>query len=76
MPGVHSVTGRWTRGDGVVEDFHGIRIVYRVVITGGELRDEPQGSTDTCRWMTRDEALAMPLVDLAEYGLRLAYGGD
>ena len=31
---------------------HAIRILYRVRLTGGELRDEPKGSTDTCRWFT------------------------
>ena len=31
---------------------HAIRIVYRVRVVGGELRDETDGSTDTCRWFT------------------------
>ena len=44
---------------------HAIRIVYRVRITGGELRDEPDGSTDTCAWFTLDEAKALHLGELA-----------
>jgi hypothetical protein len=59
--------------DGVDEAFHAIRLVYRVDVTGGELRDEVEGSTDRARWLTRDEARALPLVDLAETGLRLAF---
>ena len=33
---------------------HAIRIIYRVRITGGELRNEPDGSTDMCRWFAPD----------------------
>ena len=44
---------------------HAIRIVYRVRITGGELRDEVDGSTDTCAWFTPDEAARLHLGDLA-----------
>lgn len=69
---VDSRTGRFTDpGDGVLKDFHSIRIVYRVRITGGELRDEPEGSTDTCRWFARDEVPTERLVDLATSALDL-----
>ena len=44
---------------------HAIRIVYAVRVVGGELRDEPDGSTDTCRWLTLDEAARMRLGELA-----------
>ena len=54
--------------------FHAIQIVYRVQVTGGELRDEPDGSTDAALWFSRDELDAMPLVDLAREGARLAFG--
>ncbi len=47
------------------ERLHAIRIVYAVRITGGELRDEPDGSTDTCRWVTLEEARGMRLGELA-----------
>ena len=52
-------------------DLHKIRIVYRGRATGGTLRDETGGSTDTCAWFTIDEARRLPLVDLAETALRL-----
>jgi 8-oxo-dGTP diphosphatase len=44
---------------------HAIRIVYGVRLIGGELRDEPDGSTDTCRWLTLDEAKGLRLGELA-----------
>ena len=50
---------------------HAIRIVYRVRITGGELRDEVDGSTDTCAWLTRDEAARLHLGELARRALAL-----
>lgn len=59
--------------DGVDKSFHGIRILYRVRITGGELRDEVGGSTDAARWVRRGEIDALPVVDLVELGVRLAF---
>lgn len=68
-------SGRWTHPvDGVDEAFHAIQLIHHVEVTGGELRDELDGSTDAARWFTREEARALPLVDLARVGLRLAFG--
>lgn len=53
-------------------ELHAIRIIYRVQVIGGSLRDEVDGSTDTCAWFPLDEARTLPLVDLAEHGIRLA----
>ena len=50
---------------------HAIRILYRVRIVGGQLRDEPDGSTDTCRWFTPREARKLRLGELARYALDL-----
>jgi ADP-ribose pyrophosphatase YjhB (NUDIX family) len=70
---VLSWTGRWTHPrDGVDEAYHGLQIVYRVRITGGQLRPEPDGSTDLAEWFSFEDAAALPLVDLAQEGLRLA----
>lgn len=52
---------------------HSMRLVFRATPTGGRLRDETDGSTDACRWMTPDEARASGLVDLAQFGLELAF---
>jgi len=52
-------------GDGTTR-LHAIRIVYAVRITGGSLRDEVDGSTDTCRWVSAEEARDLPLGELAK----------
>jgi 8-oxo-dGTP diphosphatase len=53
---------------------HAIRIVYRVRITGGELRDEVDGSTDTCAWFGLEEAASMHLGELARRAIRALRG--
>lgn len=51
---------------------HAIRIVYDVRIVGGELRDEPDGSTDTCRWVSAGEARRMRLGEMARAAVERA----
>jgi 8-oxo-dGTP diphosphatase len=50
---------------------HAIRIVYRARITGGDLRDETDGSTDTCAWLTAEEAAQLNLSEFARRALAL-----
>jgi ADP-ribose pyrophosphatase YjhB (NUDIX family) len=72
---VHSWTGRFRNPeDGLDTDFHGIRVIYRVRIVGGALRDEVGGSSDTCAWVPRSELQSLALVELAEVGIGLAFG--
>jgi ADP-ribose pyrophosphatase YjhB (NUDIX family) len=52
---------------------HWVSILYRAHPTGGELRDEVAGSTDTCAWFTEPEARALPLVRLGAEGVDLAF---
>ncbi len=59
-----------TTEDGV--QTHAIRIVYEVRVTGGDLRDEPDGSTDTCGWFTIEEARGLDLAELAAHALSLS----
>jgi ADP-ribose pyrophosphatase YjhB (NUDIX family) len=59
-------------GDGEPTDFHAIRIIYRVRVTGGALRDEIGGSSDTCAWVPAGDLFSLPLVELAWTGARLA----
>ncbi len=54
---------------------HAIRIVYRVRVTGGQLRDEPEGTTDACSWFTVDEAERLNLNDLARRAIDLLAAG-
>ncbi len=57
--------------DGILTDWHGIRILYRVRVTSGDLTNEIDGSTDLCRWVPRADLASLPLVDLARTGARL-----
>ena len=72
---VDSWAGRFVHpDDGVDTEFHGIRIIYRVTVVGGSLRDEVGGSSDTCAWVRRGELSSLPLVELAEVGIGMAFG--
>jgi 8-oxo-dGTP diphosphatase len=71
--GVSDRTFRSLDGPGRV---HAIRILYRVRITGGELRDEPDGSTDRCAWFDPGEARALHLGELARHALDLPTAPD
>jgi ADP-ribose pyrophosphatase YjhB (NUDIX family) len=73
---VDSWAGRFVNPeDGIDTEFHGVRIIYRVRVVGGELRDEIGGSSDTCAWVPRAQLPTLPLVELAEVGIGLAFGG-
>ncbi len=52
---------------------HGVRIIYRVELLGGELAGEIDGTTDHCAWLTLEQARALDLVGLARAGLDLAF---
>jgi 8-oxo-dGTP diphosphatase len=54
-------------------DLHFIGIVYRVRIVGGHLRDEIEGTTDRCAWLSPAEIEHLRLVELASFGVKLAY---
>jgi ADP-ribose pyrophosphatase YjhB (NUDIX family) len=57
-------------------DLHFVSIVYRARVVGGDLRDEIDGTTDTCDWFARDELDGLRLVGLARFGIGLAFPGD
>ena len=65
---VNSVTGP-ARPELGYGEWHGVRIVYRVALTGGELRDELDESTDAAACFTRAEIATLPIVDLVEAAL-------
>lgn len=62
---IHDASGK--------QDFHGIRIIYHADYLGGDLRKETNGTTDFCKWFTRKEIGSLPLVDLAAFGVDLAF---
>ena len=53
---------------------HAIRIVYEVRVTGGQLREEAEGTTDACSWYTVEEAERLNLNDLARRAIELLAG--
>ena len=69
LDGLVGVLDRLFYGEDGGGRLHAIRILYRVRIVGGELRDEPEGSTDTCRWFAPSEARNLRLGELARYAL-------
>ena len=56
------------------DSVHHLGVVFRVQVHDGQLRDEADGSTDCCAWVPLADVRALPLVPLAEYGLRLVGG--
>ncbi len=51
---------------------HQLRIIYRVRVVGGELRDEEDGTTDTAAWFALDEIDALERVEQVDAGRRFA----
>jgi 8-oxo-dGTP diphosphatase len=74
LAGVDSWAGNFVLPhDGIATDFHAIRIIYRVRVTGGKLRVEVGGSSDACAWVPRTNPDGLPLVELAQLGIGLAF---
>lgn len=69
--GVDSMRHTRPRRIGQTVDFHALRIVYEVRVTGGELRHETNGSTDMAAWHPLDEVPALDRVGLVDKGLTL-----
>ncbi len=59
----------FTNREGAAEDYHGIRILYRCRVVGGELRNEVGGSTDECGWFVKSELPVDRVADIAELAL-------
>ena len=53
-------------------EMHALQIVYRAVQIGGELRNEMDGTTDLCAWISAKEAESLHLVPLARLGIALS----
>lgn len=69
LDGLIGVGDRVFHGVDGADRVHAIRILYRVRIVGGDLRDEADGSTDTCRWFTPAETRGLRLGELARHAL-------
>jgi 8-oxo-dGTP diphosphatase len=66
----HIYTGSAFAGGG---DLHFVGIVYRMRVVGGALRDEVDGSTDTCAWFGPADLAGIRLVELARFAVGLAF---
>ena len=53
-------------------DLHFLGLLYRVAVTGGTIRDELDGSTDTCAWLRPDELRGRRIVAVARHAIELA----
>ncbi|MGW7358731.1 NUDIX hydrolase [Streptomyces sp. NPDC054802] len=69
--GLDSLRRRYPRRLGAFADFQGLRIVYEGRITGGELRNEVNGSTDLAAWHPLATVPGLERVELVDVGLEL-----
>jgi 8-oxo-dGTP diphosphatase len=69
--GIDSARGHDRRSLGRTTDFHGLRIIYEGRITGGELRNETNGSTDLAAWHPLDAVPELDRLALVDAGLAL-----
>lgn len=70
----HHFVGR--SPSGVLEDYHGIAMIFEAEVAADSHDVEPHvvevdGSTDLARWTPLDEARTLPLTGAARHGLRL-----
>ena len=56
-------------------DLHFLGVLYRVQVTGGELTDEVDGSTDRCAWFGRDELRDLRIVSVARDAIERVWPG-
>jgi 8-oxo-dGTP pyrophosphatase MutT (NUDIX family) len=77
---VHSSHFTGPRSDGLVEDYHGIHLIFLATLLPESVGVQPQvteldGSTDLAAWVPRDEALGLDLLSAARHALELRIGG-
>ena len=71
---VHSSHFVGPRSDGLVEDYHGIHLIFRASLAPESVGVEPRvvevdGSTDLAAWSDRDQALDLDLLSAARHAL-------
>ena len=74
---VHSSHFTGARADGLVEDYHGIHLIFaaRVLPESEDVEPhvvEQDGTTDLAAWVPRSEALSLDLLSAARYALTTA----
>ncbi len=73
---VHSTHFTGPRSDGLVEDYHGIHLIFRATVLPESDGVDPRvveedSSTDLAVWVHRDEALELDLLSAARHALSL-----
>ncbi len=53
---------------------HHLGILYELEIGSFALRDEEDGTTDHCEWLSEQDARALPLAPLGEFAIKLVWG--
>lgn len=71
---VHSSHFTGPRSDGLVEDYHGIHLIFHGTVLPESEGVEPRvtevdGSTDLAAWVDREEALGLDLLSAARHAL-------
>jgi ADP-ribose pyrophosphatase YjhB (NUDIX family) len=77
VEGIAAVRSRVYPGrlsDGRPRELHAIALLYVVGVTGGVLRDEPDGSTDRAAWLTRAELADARAVRMLRQAVQIAFG--
>lgn len=52
-------------------DMHAIRFYFTAEVTGGELTNEADGTTDTVEWVPLDRVRQRPIADVVHYALQI-----
>jgi 8-oxo-dGTP diphosphatase len=78
---VHSTHFTGARADGLVEDYHGIHLIFLARVVDGDVDREPRvvevdGSTDLARWVPLREAAGLELLGAARHALEAAAGAS
>jgi len=73
---VHSSHFTGARADGLVEDYHGIHLIFAATVLPASEGVEPHvvevgGSTDRVAWISREEAEGLDLLSAARHALTL-----
>lgn len=76
---VHHTHFVGARADGVVENYHGIHLIFEAVIEETSRHVEPHvveegGSTDRAAWLPVGQALSLDLLSAARHALSLVEG--
>ncbi|MGZ4429657.1 MAG: NUDIX hydrolase [Nocardioidaceae bacterium] len=78
---VHSSHFVGARADGLVEDYHGVHVIFDATIADADLDVEPHvvevgGSTEHAEWVLLDKAAELDLLSAARHALGLVRQED